>query len=203
MLHGYGDNAKNFIEITHFLHQQNKNINYFALDAPFPIANYPSGKQWFDIYPNNINITEAGPKEMKIMRTQIEISIKKILNTINYIKNKFKLNLNDCFVCGFSQGGMMTFELGNFVNNRFGGLAILSGRILNEKKITNESFLKTPLFISHGDQDEVLLVNYFFKSCEYLKKNKFHFEHHLIKGDNHTISSKAIIFLQNFIKKNV
>ena len=43
----------------------------------------------------------------------------------------------------------------------------------------------------------------FFESCKFLKKNKFNFEEHLLKGDSHTISSEAIDLLQKFIKKNL
>ena len=39
---------------------------------------------------------------------------------------------------GFSQGGMMTFELGNSCQEQLGALAILSGRIMEQTKINNE-----------------------------------------------------------------
>ena len=35
------------------------------------------------------------------------------------------------------------------------------------------------------------------------KENNFLFEKHLLKGDSHTISPKAINLLQKFIKKNL
>ena len=42
---------------------------------------------------------------------------------------------------GFSQGGMMTFEVGNQLSEKIGGLIILSGRIMKESPIKN-SILK-------------------------------------------------------------
>ena len=98
---------------------------------------------------------------------------------------------------------MITFELGNNSKERFGGLAILSGRIMTNKTPKNINFLKTPLFISHGDNDEVLHVDNFFSSCDYLKKYNFNYQKHLLEGDSHTISSKAIDLLQQFLKKNL
>ena len=76
-------------------------------------------------------------------------------------------------------------------------------QILSEKKITNIALKKTPIFISHGSEDEVLPIKIFESSCTYFKKNKLIFESHNLDGDAHTISLKAIKLLQKFIKKNV
>ena len=203
LLHGYGDNADNFVHIAGNFSHEELNANYFALNAPNLIANYPTGREWFNLYPNNIYISEAGPEEIKIIRSEIRNSTNKIFNTINIIKNKYKLKFSDCFVVGFSQGGMMTFEFGNFSEKQLGGLAILSGRIMTNESPTNLKFLKTPLFISHGDNDDVLNIDNFYISCNYLKENNFLFEKHLLEGDTHTISPKAINLLQKFIKKNL
>jgi len=203
LLHGYGDNGDNFVHIAGNFNHEELHAHYFAFNAPNLIANYPTGREWFNLYPNNIYISDAGPEEIKIIRSEIRISTKKILNTINIIKNKYKLKFSDCFVTGFSQGGMMTFELGNYSEEQLWGLAILSGRIMTNEPPTNLKFLKTPLFISHGDNDDVLNIDNFYSSCNYLKENNFLFEKHLLKGDSHTISPKAINLLQKFIKKNL
>ena len=120
LLHGYGDNGDNFVHIAGNFNHEELNAHYFALNAPNLIANYPTGREWFNLYPNNIYISDAGPEEIKIIRSEIRISTKKIFNTINIIKNKYKLKFSDCFVVGFSQGGMMTFELGNYSEEQLG-----------------------------------------------------------------------------------
>lgn len=203
MLHGYGDNAENFIYIAKELQDNESKVNFFALNAPTAIPNYPSGRQWFNLYPNGIYISDAGQNEISIIKSEIIISVKKIINTIKKIKDQFALHYSDCFILGFSQGGIMTFELGNYLQSKLAGLAIISGRILESDKIVNSFFLNTPTFISHGDEDDVLSVTNFYSSLEILKKNKFNYEDHLIKGDSHTISPKAIDLLQKFIKKNL
>ena len=111
--------------------------------------------------------------------------------------------MKDCLVMGFSQGGMMTFELGNSCQERLGALAILSGRIMEQTIINNESLKQTPIFISHGDQDDVLPVTNFYQSKTYLQNNNCLFEAHELMGDTHTISPKAMTLLQEFIKKNL
>ena len=203
MLHGYGDTADNFIHIAGALDQSLWHANYFALNAPMLIPNYSMGRQWFELYPNGVHISESGTNEIKIIRSQVKIATQQIEQTIIKQKNKYNLLFRDCFLLGFSQGGIMTFEFGNFFQDQMAGLAIISGRIMEQSKVTNQHLLQTPIFISHGDQDDVLPVKNFFKSCEYLEENKFIFEKHLLEGDTHTISPKAIDLLQKFIKKNL
>ena len=201
MLHGYGDTAENFIYIANQLDHEEWGAQYISLNAPETIPNYPMGNQWFNIYPNGIYISDAGPNEVAIIRQGVKKALEKIELTIKYHLNLLGLTFKDCLVMGFSQGGMMTFELGNACHESLGALAILSGRIMEQTKINNESFKQTPIFISHGDQDDVLHVTNLYQSKNYLKNNNCLFEAHEIKGDTHTISPKAITLLQKFIKK--
>jgi len=203
LLHGYGDSADNFIHIANTLDLPEFNANYIALNAPSAIPDYPLGRRWFNLYPNGVYVAEAGPKEIKVIRTEILRAAKLIENTITLSTNINKLSYKDCFLIGFSQGGMVTFEFGNYFNNYLGGLAILSGRIISEEKILNSALLNTPIFISHGNKDEVLPVKVFNTSCDYLRKNQLQFESHILDGDAHTISPRAIKLLQRFIKKNL
>ena len=62
---------------------------------------------------------------------------------------------------------------------------------------------KTPLFISHGDQDLVLQPKYFVEACKILEKEGYSYESHLLSNEGHNISIKAIHLVKNFIKKNV
>jgi phospholipase/carboxylesterase len=203
MLHGYGDSAENFIHIATILDKLNFKVNYLALNAPSSIPNYSSGRQWFNLYPNGIYIDDAGPKEIKTIQSEILIVNKVLENTIRNVANKFKLSLRDCFLLGFSQGGMMTFEFGNYTLSPLGGLAILSGRIIKEDIVTNKSLLNTPIFISHGDNDNVLPIKVYYQACNFLKKNKISHESYKLEGDAHTISLNAITLLQKFINKNL
>jgi len=201
MLHGYGDTAENFIYIANSLDQEKWSAQYLCLNAPDTIPNYPMGNQWFNIYPNGIYISEAGPNELTIIRKAVKKVVEKIKFTIKYHLNNLGLTMKDCLVMGFSQGGMMTFELGNSCQERLGALAILSGRIMEQTIINNESLKKTPIFISHGNQDDILPVINFYQSKTYLQHNNCLFEAHELKDDTHTISSKAMTLLQGFIKK--
>ena len=68
-------------------------------------------------------------------------------------------------------------------------------------QIKNTQLKQTPIFVSHGEKDDVIPVSSFFKSKEFLCKNNCKFESHILVEDGHNISPETITLLQNFIKK--
>ena len=201
MLHGYGDNAANFLHLANPIDQDKWKAQYVAMNAPNYITGNLMGYQWFDLYPNGIYISEAGTKEFEQIKNEISDATNKIISTMEAYCESLNLSLADCILMGFSQGGMMTFEVGNFLKKQLAGLVILSGRIMQNDPIKNKILQQTPIFISHGEKDEVIPVNSFYKSREYLSTNKCNFESHILPFDGHNISPEAINLLQNFIKK--
>ncbi len=203
MLHGYGDNAINFIQIANLIDQDDFGMKYVALNAPDTIQDYPMGHEWFQLYLNGSHISNAGVKEYDVAKKKISENVEKIYNSISLLLENLNLKMTDCFVMGFSQGGMMAFELGKILQKHLAGLAIISSRIISKEQKPNNAFLKTPIFISHGGQDAVLPVSNYYESIEVLKNFNFNYENHLIEKDEHTMSQETITLLQNFIKKNI
>ena len=203
LLHGYGDNAENFIPLATHLHNPELNINFYVPNAPSSIPQYPIGRQWFDLYPNGINYNEASPAEKEILKQDCLSSLNLIKDYINNLCIKYKLTHKDCFIIGFSQGAMIAYELGNYMKSTFAGCSMLSGRILSSDQLDNNFFIKTPLLIIHGDNDEIVDPKYFTKACQIAKSKGFIIQEHLIKNEGHTISQKTLEIVHNFIKKYV
>ena len=67
---------------------------------------------------------------------------------------------------------------------------------MKEDSINNSILQQTPIFISHGEKDEVIPVKSFYDSKDYLITNKCNFESHVLEGDTHIISAKTINLLQ-------
>ena len=203
MLHGYGDNATNFIQIAGLIDKSDWGMKYVALNAPDRIQDYPMGYEWFQLYLNGTHISNASAKEYDVAKKKISENVEKIHNSISLLLENLDLEMTDCFVMGFSQGGMMAFELGQILQNQLAGLAIISSRIISKEHKPNNEFLKTPIFISHGAQDAVLPFSNYHESLEVLKKYNYNYENYLIEKDEHTMSQETITLFQNFIKKNI
>ena len=83
MLHGYGDNAANFVHLAEPLDLDEWGMHYVALNAPSIMPGNPMGYQWFDLYINGIYISDAGPKEYAVINNIIKNNVSKINNTIS------------------------------------------------------------------------------------------------------------------------
>ena len=68
MLHGYGDNATNFIQIANLIDQDDWGMKYVALNAPDTIQDYTMGHEWFQLYLNGTHISNAGAKEYDVAK---------------------------------------------------------------------------------------------------------------------------------------
>ena len=203
MLHGYGDNAANFMHLAQPIDQDDWGMHYISLNAPSVIQGNMMGYQWFDLYPGGVYISDAGPKEYEVINKEIELSVLKLKETINFYLDQLQLKTTDCFIMGFSQGGIITFEYARRMETKLAGIAILSGRIIKKNHKINSFLQETPIFISHGSDDDVLPISNFNESIEYLRNSKYKFESHVVKGDTHTISPKTINLFQKFIKINI
>jgi len=201
LLHGYGDNGENFIPIAKYLHTSKMAINFYAPNAPSFIPQQFSGLQWFDLYPNGVHYSNANEKEKKIIKNDCEVSVQLLKNYIENLCFSHNLSYSDCFILGFSQGAMMAFELGKYLNSKLSGCIMISGRILSFQKIDKSNFLKTPIMILHGDNDELVDPKYFFEASDFTKSNKMIVENHLIKDEGHTISIKMLQLVRNFLEK--
>ena len=79
------------------LDQEEWEVQYISLNAPDTIPNYPMGNQWFDIYPNGIYISDAGPNEVAIIRQGVKKAVKKIELTIKYHINLLRLTIKGLY----------------------------------------------------------------------------------------------------------
>lgn len=202
LLHGYGDNGNNFINLAQNLYDSSVKINFFAPSASSNIPQYPDGRQWFNLYPNGIYFKEAGPTEKEIMKKDYLKSVKELDQYITKCCLNYNLSYQDCFILGFSQGAMIAFEFCSYLNKAFAGCIMLSGRILSSEN-DKSFFVKTPLLIIHGDKDEVVPPYHFKEACNILNTGGFLYESHLIKDEGHLVSSEILQLVKNFIKKNV
>ena len=89
MLHGYGDNAANFMHLAQPIDQDEWGMHYVSLNAPSIIPGNMTGYQWFDLYPGGVYISDAGPKEYGLVNQEIDLSTLKLRETINfYLENQ-------------------------------------------------------------------------------------------------------------------
>lgn len=149
LLHGYGSNEQDLFALAP---QMPGNYYVFSLRAPFKIG--ADQYQWYEIKRSAGNI--------EINFEQEELSRKKLINFIDELVIKYKLNKSKIIVAGFSQGGILAEAIGLTAPEKVAGVACFSGRYLNELKpmIKSKAQLQNKkIFLAHGTQDQLLAIN--------------------------------------------
>ncbi len=153
VLHGRGDVKESFHWLPAAIGRDD--LNFIFLDAPDP---YGSGHSWYDLPP------KQGPG---IIRSR-----KLLENVLSHIIHTVGLKPTEIYLCGFSQGALMSIDVGLRSNHILGGVVALSGYVFFMEEYP-QAFSKVAtqqkFFVAHGQDDEVLPIENTKKSVEQLR----------------------------------
>ena len=88
---------------------------------------------------------------------------KKLNLFINEIKSEYNLNNSKICISGFSQGCMMSINLGLISEENFNCIVGFSGKIIDKENISKRIKSKTKMLLIHGDQDVVVPPTIYLK----------------------------------------
>ena len=160
LMHGIGSNEK---DLFSFANQFPDSFLVISLRAPITLSK--DSYAWYQL-----NYLGEKPSADK---AQAEASRLMIIDFINTLKNKHAFNEKRVYLCGFSQGSIMAYSVGLTVPEKIKGIAIMSGRLLEEVKpiIAPKDKLKNlKIFISHGTNDNVINMSEARQAQTYLKQ---------------------------------
>ena len=192
LLHGYGGNGKDISMLSLNWKRHLPNTIFVCPNGHETCSINPSGFQWFDL-------TKDDPKYILEQSFNAE---KKLIQFIEEIKNEFSLDNNKICLAGFSQGCMMSINLGLTSDQEFGCIIGFSGKIINPKNLKLRKKISTKTLLIHGDSDEVVSANYMLEAKDFLVRNNVEVKTHLIKNCDHSIPIEASSIALNYILKN-
>jgi len=153
----------------------------------------PSGFQWFDLTKNDKDY---------ILDQSIKAE-KKINAFINEIKQEFNLKNNQICLSGFSQGCMMSLNVGLTSKEKFSCIVGFSGKIIDKNNLKLRIKNSTDTLLIHGDVDQVVPSTYLLEAKDFLIRNNISVETLMIKNCDHNIPIEASSTALNYIlKKN-
>ena len=193
LLHGYGGDGKDISMLTLNWKRHMPNTVFICPNGHETCPINPSGFQWFDLTKDDTDY---------ILDQSIKAE-KKIKLFINEIKQEFNLKNNQICLSGFSQGCMMSLNVGLTSEEKFLCIVGFSGKIIdqNNLKLRIKNFTDTLLI--HGDADQVVPSTYLLEAKDFLIRNNIGVETLLIKNCDHHIPIEASSTALNYIlKKN-
>ena len=193
LLHGYGGNGKDISMLSINWKRHLPNTVFICPDGHEICPINPSGFQWFDL-------TKDDP--IYILEQSIKAE-KKLIKFIDEIKSEFNLENKKICLGGFSQGSMMSLNLGLISDQEYNCIVGFSGKIINHEDLKKRKKISTKTLLIHGDSDQVVSPNFMLEAKDFLIRNNVEIETHLIKNCDHHIPIEASSIALNYILKNI
>ena len=159
LIHGYGSNEEDLFSFVPTLPKDWLVVSFRApKDTPY------GGYAWYDIDLTN--------PEKYVDVEQAEAAISGIMEAIMKISNQYGLVDNPTHLCGFSQGGILSYAMALRFPQLFNKIACLSS-YPEEKLLTNivkdkKKLEQLRFFVSHGTDDAVIPMDWGRKAAELL-----------------------------------
>ena len=193
LLHGYGGDGKDISMLTYNWKRHLPNTVFICPNGHEICPINPSGFQWFDLTKDDPNyILEESLKAEK-----------KLNKFIKEVKNEFNLNNNEICLSGFSQGCMMSINLGLTSDQEYNCIVGFSGKIINQKDLNTRKKISTKTLLIHGDSDQVVHPNFMLEAKDFFIRNNIEVETNLIKNCDHNIPIEASSIALQYIIKNI
>ena len=193
LLHGYGGDGKDISMLTLNWKRHMPNTVFICPNGHETCPINPSGFQWFDLTKDDTDY---------ILDQSIKAE-KKIKLFINEIKQEFNLKNNQICLSGFSQGCMMSLNVGLTSEEKFLCIVGFSGKIIDQNNLKSRIKNSTDTLLIHGDADQVVPSTYLLEAKDFLIRNNIGVETLLIKNCDHHIPIEASSTALNYIlKKN-
>ena len=191
LLHGYGGDGKDISLLSLNWKRHLPNTIFICPNGHEECSINPSGFQWFDL-------TKDDPNYILEQSIQAE---KKLNLFIDEIKNEFNLENDKICLSGFSQGCMMSINIGLTSDKEFNCIVGFSGKIIDENDLKSRIKVFTNTLLIHGDSDQVVQPSFMLQAKDFFIRNNIKIETHLIKNCDHNIPIEASSTALNYIIK--
>ncbi len=192
LFHGYGGSGIDISMVTVNWKRFLPNTIFLCPDGHEICSINPSGFQWFDLSKDDPNYI-------------IEQSLlaEKVINTyINEIKDFYNLSNSQICLSGFSQGCMISINVGLTSIESFNCIVGFSGKIINKKNLEDRIISNTKIFLLHGDMDPVVPPSNLLDAKDFFLRKKIEIQTKMISNCEHYIPVEASSAALNYIKKN-
>ena len=193
LLHGYGGDGKDISMLTLNWKRHMPNTVFICPNGHETCPINPSGFQWFDLTKDDTDY---------ILDQSIKAE-EKLKVFINEIKQEFNLKNNQICLSGFSQGCMMSLNVGLTSEEKFSCIVGFSGKIINQNNLKSRIKNSTDTLLIHGDADQVVSSTHLLEAKDFLIRNNVGVETLLIKNCDHHIPIEASSTALNYILKKI
>ena len=193
LLHGYGGDGNDISMLTLNWKRHLPNTVFICPNGHETCSINPSGYQWFDLTKDDSSyILEQSLKaEEKIKKFIVEI------------KKEYNLTNDKICLSGFSQGCMMSLNVGLTSEENFLCIIGFSGKIIDKDNLKLRVKNSTETLLIHGEVDQVVPSTHLLEAKDFLIRNNIDVKTLLIKNCDHHIPIEASSTALNYILKKI
>ena len=192
LLHGYGGDGKDISMLPLNWKRFLPNTIFLCPNGHERCTINPSGYQWFDL-------TKGDSKYILEQSKKAELKLQQF---IEEVKNKYDLIDGQICLSGFSQGCMMSINLGLLNNENYNCVVGFSGKIINQIDLAKRKISSTKMLLIHGDRDAVVSPTFLLEAKDFLIRNNVEIKTKMINNCEHHIPIEASSVALNYIKNN-
>ena len=193
LLHGYGGDGNDISMLSLNWKRHLPNTIFICPNGHETCEINPSGYQWFDL-------TKDDPNYILKETKKAEEILKKF---INEIKEEYNLINNNICLSGFSQGCMMSLNVGLTSEDKFSSIVGFSGKIINQNDLKQRIKNLTDVFLIHGELDDIVSPTFLLEAKDFLLRERINVESHMVKNCGHHIPIEASSLALNYILKKI
>ena len=193
LCHGYGGDGKDISTLAINWQRFLPEAVFVCPNAPEVCTINPKGYQWFDL---------TSDKEELILEKSL-IAESKLNTFLDQVLDNFQLDLNNLALVGFSQGCMIGIQTTLKKKQQVSCLIGYSGKVINQKHLSNNINSKPETFLMHGEDDTVVHPIHLLEAKEYLSKHGLKVKTKMFKDCEHRIPVEGVSLGLSFLRKNL
>ena len=193
LCHGYGGDGNDISTLAISWQRFLPDAIFLCPNAPETCAVNPQGYQWFDLTQEKDEII----LEKSLIAEEI---LSKFLDQVLENLDLEPINLA---LVGFSQGCMIAIQVALKKDKQIKCLIGYSGKVINQKNLSNNIKSKPKIFLMHGDKDTIVPTPSILEAKEFLIKNGLKVKTKIFENCEHQIPVEGTSLGLDFLRKNL
>lgn len=189
LLHGWGADGPNLIDLGDAFGQILPEAQFIAPNAPYPCEANPFGYQWFSLMDRTPSHLEAGVRNAAAILNRF---IDEQLASLSLDNSRLAL-------VGFSQGTMTALHVAMRRSPQMACVVGFSGSLLDGELLGKELAARPPVCLIHGSADDVVPYAALVHANESLKAHGVPVEAHTRPGLGHSIDMEGLRIAAEFL----
>ena len=193
LCHGYGGDGKDISSLAINWRRFLPDAIFLCPNAPEICTVNPQGYQWFDLT----------SEEEEVILEKSLMAEEKLNTFLDQVFDNFQLEPTNLALVGFSQGCMVSIQVGLKKKEQINCIIGYSGKVINQKHLSNNINSRPKIFLMHGANDTIVPPTHLLEAKEYLNKCGLKIKTKLFKNCDHKIPVEGSSLGLGFLKKNL